>query len=657
MFKFLRKKSKTIPPDISHPEIPDSSHPDSPHSEISDSHSEHVSGTKNNVNTYRLLPTNYSILSPDEKTIALLNFVRIIKSTEHKLKMSIITKKTETIIAGKKHDFFEKSVYLTSYGVELGPILLGNNFRHMRTEEILEFPIKRENLKSLIMESGAWWRIYTVFSFPKNIRPAWLSILSGMCSIVNVEVFPTGPDVARRMLAAYANSLESKPGRRNHEEAGEARAVCDLLQKKDTTLWEYSITAIVTASSQKELERNCTNFERDARREQISVMAVSGKQADIMKGWGARMLMPEQSCAKLYPFHSVDLMEDNGVYLGRNELNGTPVVFDYQMRTNYNMTIMGKSGSGKSMTSKTYVSNFMEVMRKNYSDSRVMVYILDPHGEYTKLAEHLGMNVVDLNSRDELGLDPFKLMQTADAATGFLTDAMENMPENFKSLCQSHSKGVTSTVQLVEKLRNDQSDDVEDCRKAATFLVQYTEGGLANVFRGKFSLKDKTILSMRKANKSRVNAMILSLALQKVWNEMRSAPEYVPKFLVIDEAWFTLQMDATAGILEDIARSGRKENVHMVVMTQDVDDVLNSRQGVQIIKNSSTILIMRLLRESADMLEKVLELSRHESDELTILDRGEGILRADDNRLKVRIMPTASQLELFNTKAPSRSKV
>ena len=120
---------------------------------------------------------------------------------------------------------------------------------------------------------------------------------------------------------------------------------------------------------------------------------------------------------------------------------------------------------------------------------------------------------------------------------------------------------------------------------------------------------------------------------------------------MIEEAWFALRMESTASILSNIARSGRKENCHLIVMTQDIDEVLGSEHGAAVIKNSATVMLHALKPATATVLQGVLDLSDKERDEIVGLDKGQAIMRADHNRIKMQVRPTPEQLARFNTAA------
>lgn len=605
--------------------------------------------------SYRIAPANYLILSENEKDGMLRQFVRVIASLEEKrrLRITTVNRKAAAECAGRTYDYVEEAVYFTSKQ-DLGPALSSAGFRSARMDEPLRFVASGEKADRLSLPDGALARAFVVYDFPRSITPAWFHQIARVATVAEVDIVQLRPTAARRALITHANTHEAMGGRRLAEEAQDARAVNDMLQKQETRVYECAIRAVVTGMDAPDLAHNCKEFKKQCAQRSIKAMAVPGKQGEIaINGWGPRFLFEATSCAAFYPFVSSTLLEIDGaggVYMGANEFDGTPVVFDYLRRTNYNLTVLGSSGSGKSVTAKTYLDNFRAMMRDKYGDAPMMMYILDLHGEYVALKEYLGMDVVDLTSRDEMGLDPLSLLPSSDIAADMLADVSE-MPPVLHSITLSKAKGCRTVSELVDRLRAETGKDAERCGEAAAHLAMFTEGELSGMFKGGLKISDRTILSLRKASDSKINSMLISLALQKIWLDIRDAPPHVPKVLVIEEAWFALRMKSTAAILSNIARSGRKENCHLIVMTQDIDEVLQSEHGSAVIKNSATVMLHALKPATATVLQQVLDLSDKERDEIVGLDKGQCIMRADHNRIKMQVRPTPEQLARFNTSA------
>ena len=603
--------------------------------------------------SYEIKPTNFLVLPQSEKMKILDSFEGMLTTAEKKLTLSIVHRNITTDITGTEQNYVEKSVYLSSKQ-DMGGSLFTNKFSATRLDEPLDFPIQREKRTHLKMKDGTYQKVYTIYNFSKTIDAAWIHNLYSLCPIVHINIKKVSPSKAKRALIGHANTLEQRRGERFHLEGQQARVVADRLVRQETSVYEVSIQAVVQAASLKELKAACKDFERAAKSRQIKCMSPGAKQKAILNGWGAHFLMPQNTLSMFYPFISSELIEADGaggVYLGRNELTGSIVVYDYLNRTNYNVMVLGVSGSGKSVAVKMYLDNFKKMMKDRYAEQPMYSYIFDVHGEYAANAKYFDMSVLPLCADQELGLDPFKLMPNTNAAVDILAE-LSSMTPMLRSICAAKAGGCKSTDEFVQKLRDDDTKDAEYCRKASIFLAKYSDSHSAKAFHGDFKLPKNTVVEFRGASpKNTGDAMLISMTLQKIWNDIRNIPSHVPKLLVIEEAWFMLKLESTASILLDIVKSGRKENVHLVVMTQDPDDLLKSTAGTTLVNNCDTIMALQLSKFSAEKLQKTISLSDIETGEIQRFSKGQMILHASSIRIKMKTKPTEKQLEVFDTSA------
>jgi type IV secretory pathway VirB4 component len=112
-----------------------------------------------------------------------------------------------------------------------------------------------------------------------------------------------------------------------------------------------------------------------------------------------------------YPFHADESFGDRGVLIGPNITGGfsafyfDPFEFYEQGHlSNPNMLVIGSVGFGKSATVKAFVRRSKAV----HGDARYLA-IIDPKGEYTDVADDLGLSVVKLQpgGRDRINpMDP-----------------------------------------------------------------------------------------------------------------------------------------------------------------------------------------------------------------------------------------------------------
>ena len=596
--------------------------------------------------THRIEPSNYYTLSEEERAAKLRGFVGIISRMESRLEIIISGRRVEVGGVG----YLEKSVHLSS-AQDMGEAISDGGFRSVRLDAPYRVEPERE-LAGHMVVGGRLCRAYVLYDMSRSITPAWVNRLYEICGAVVVRMWPLAPVRARRMLLSHANVTGARPGQRHLEESGMATYVRDLIEKGESSAVEVAVSLLVYGANRAELAANCRRFERDAAWRQVRCASIRGMQRGMLQGRGHRFLFELGSCAAFYPFESANMIEEGesgGVYLGVNTVNGTPVIYDYLRRVNSNVTFVGESGRGKSTTAKTYVANFLDTARSKYGeDHRVMLCIVDPHGEYAPLAAGFGAEVMDIEGRQRMGLDPFKVFDNPSKAASLLADA-SGMPPGLRSVAVSAAAGCRSIPGLVRKLTGGSGPHRQDQVRAASYLLQFTEGDAARIFRGRPAMADRVIYTMRKADKSSLNAMIISMVMARAWRAMRDAPRHVPKLFVIDEGWFVSSMESTGQILEDIARSGRKENVHLLFLSQEPSDILDNPYGQSVLNNSATIFLFGLKADLARKLQVVLRLSDTERSEVEGLERGHAILRADDHRIRLQVRPTASQLSRFNT--------
>ncbi|MDP7974641.1 MAG: helicase HerA domain-containing protein [Thermoprotei archaeon] len=116
-----------------------------------------------------------------------------------------------------------------------------------------------------------------------------------------------------------------------------------------------------------------------------------------------KLLIPGSTVAAFFPFSSVEVKETGGVPLGENAITGSPVLFDFFSHRNYNVLLLGPSGTGKSAAIKILAIRLTHM----YPDMPAI--ILDPEGEYELVARATGMKLLEL--RESLTLPSRAVLQ------------------------------------------------------------------------------------------------------------------------------------------------------------------------------------------------------------------------------------------------------
>jgi hypothetical protein len=122
----------------------------------------------------------------------------------------------------------------------------------------------------------------------------------------------------------------------------------------------------------------------------------------------------------------------------------------------------------------------------------------------------------------------------------------------------------------------------------------------------------------------------------------------------IDEAWSILKDPMAAEFAETMWRSARARNCGMCAISQQPIEFFGSDQGKVILALSATHMIFRHdQRQPAQATASYYDLSEEETSGLLNLQAGEGYLVVGQTRVPLRVMASAEEEDLFNTKPKS----
>jgi conjugal transfer ATP-binding protein TraC len=302
---------------------------------------------------------------------------------------------------------------------------------------------------------------------------------------------------------------------------------------------------------------------------------------------------------------------------------------------NYNMVVVGKSGSGKSVFLQEYM---FSILRQNGQ-----VVVIDDGRSFKNSNALLGGDFVDFQG-STLCINPFSLYEyRAEALKDdkFKADFEEPLIDLTVSiLCivanidknntKSFDTGlyrnlIKKAVQIVlekygnkagfkeikqeletnPELRHAQTAEIAD--KIAFVLKEYATGRYSSYFNGKATLSINNTLTVFELSSLESNEILQTSVLLTVvflvYVKMQGREKRTS--LIIDEAWRSLRHDAIKGFIEGIARRARKYNGNLVVATQSISDFdeKNSAAAAAVLSQSDWRVI--LSAEAKD--EKILK--------------------------------------------------
>ena len=110
-----------------------------------------------------------------------------------------------------------------------------------------------------------------------------------------------------------------------------------------------------------------------------------------------------------------------------------------------------------------------------------------------------------------------------------------------------------------------------------------------------------------------------------------------------------MQFDDSARFLYAIAKRGRKYYLGLTIISQDVEDFLDSKYGRAVITNSSMQLLMKQSTSAVDKLANVFNLTDGEKFLLLEADVGEGLFFAGQNHAFIKIISSYTEDQIITS--------
>jgi hypothetical protein len=583
--------------------------------------------------TYEIKPTNFATLPDDKQSGALGKFYRLLASIQKSIR--IITQKEylQLDIGGGKKMLLLPRTFLVS-AEPLEQVLEQVGLEYSLVAKAPTWKIRSEQLTYLALDDSVA-RCYSLYKVPSTLPGAWINSLLSHSEMISVWLKPIEGHKAVSQIQRYL-SLVSAGANTSHDlkyRTEKALAVLDGLTKQQTKLFSISAVSMVKSDTIGNLKIQDKNFRAAMRAMMVSFDSASAMQKQmLLEGVGKTLYFDLASCGAFYPFVSADMIEaPNGVIIGINLSTGAPIIYDYMQRENYNILLLASSGAGKSVTAKTLLKRLGE----KFPDAKV--FVIDPNGEYEKVGESLGLDVIKVTQEQNLGLDPFKLFDATDAAD-ILAD-LKNANEIIRTEFRAKATGCKTVGEFYAKVN----------QKAREYLSDLVHGQISTVLKGDPKISDKVVVSLRGTDGQDRIFPLLLLVLGKVWKKINTVEPQTPKIILIDEGWMLFMKNTSGKFLNVIARVGRKFNVVFMFVTQRPEDVIENEYGRAIADNAATKIFLQNTEQAADRIKAAMSLSDEECELIKSLSRGQCLILTKDHRLYAQIVPSGEELEVFST--------
>ena len=435
---------------------------------------------------------------------------------------------------------------------------------------------------------------------------------------------------------------------------GEAKKLLEDLQSRNERMFLVTVLIMNTADTKRKLDNiimqtagiaqkyNCALKRLDYQQEAgvMSSIPIGINQIDIQRG------LTTSATAIFVPFTTEELFQDGeALYYGINAISNNMIMADRKLLKNPNGLILGTPGAGKSFSAKREMTNAFLITQDD-------IIICDPEGEYSPLTQMLKGQVIRISPNSKQYVNPMdiNLNYSEDESpislkADFVLSLCELIVGNKGGLEPVEKTIIDRCVRLIYRkyLENPVPEnmpileDLYNCileqeeieaKRIATALEIYVKGSL-NVFnhRTNVDISNRLVCFDIKELGKQLKKIGMLVVQDQVWNRVTINREaHKSTRYYIDEMHLLLKEEQTAAYTVEIWKRFRKWGGIPTGITQNVKDLLASREIENIFENSDFVYMLNQAGGDRQILAKQLNISPHQLSFVTNSNEGEGLL-------------------------------
>ena len=435
---------------------------------------------------------------------------------------------------------------------------------------------------------------------------------------------------------------------------GEAKNLLQDLQSRNERMFLLTFLVVNMADTKRKLENdifaaagiaqkyNCALTRLDYQQEAglLSSVPIGENLIPIQRG------LTTSSTAIFIPFITQELFQQGAaLYYGLNALSSNMILCDRKRLKNPNGLILGTPGSGKSFAAKREITNAFLITDDD-------IIICDPEAEYYPLVRRLHGQVIRISPTSTQYVNPMdiNLNYSEDdnplaLKSDFLLSLYELVIGGKEGLMPVEKTVIDRSVRNVYRpflaapdpakmpILGDLYDELlrqpePEAARVAAALELYVSGSL-NVFnhRTNVELSNRLVCFDIKQLGKQLKKLGMLIVQDQVWNRVTvNRAEKKATRYYMDEFHLLLKEEQTAAYSVEIWKRFRKWGGIPTAITQNVKDLLASREVENIFENSDFVLMLNQAAGDRAILAKQLNISPQQMKYVTHTEAGEGLI-------------------------------